>query len=98
MYQQSITQMRGYRKGDVMFNGGFKHFINHDKVLAAVDFSAKSQPIIRAINSAKDMGMLIDITMGRKTNTVIFVETGHVILSHSISETISKRIKEAKQC
>lgn len=81
-----------------MVNLGFKNFINHDKVIAAVDFSTRSLPIIRAIDNARDMGMVIDVTKGKPTNSVIFTESGHVILSNASSTTISKRIEEAKQC
>ena len=79
-----------------MIHVGFKNFINEEKIVAVVDFTIKSQPILRAINNARDMGMVIDATMGRKANTVIFADSGHVILTHPVQETISKRIEEAK--
>ena len=79
-----------------MVNIGFSNFVNEEKIIAIADFSTKSQPITRAVNNAKDMGMVIDATMGRKANTVIFADSGHVILTHPVQETISKRIEEAK--
>ncbi len=81
-----------------MIHVGFKNFINEEKIVAVVDFTIKSQPILRAINNARDMGMVIDVTMGRLTKTAIFMESGHIVLSHSLTETITERLKEAKQC
>lgn len=77
-------------------NIGFSNFVNEEKIIAIADLSTKSQPITRAVKNAKDMGMVIDATMGRKANTVIFADSGHVILTHPVQETISKRIEEAK--
>jgi len=81
-----------------LVNIGFSNFVNEEKIIAIADLSTKSQPITRAVKNAKDMGMVIDATMGRKANTVIFADSGHVILAHPVKETISKRIEEAKQC
>lgn len=80
-----------------MINAGFQNFINTEKILSVVDFSTdKPAPIKRAIKVARDMGTLIDITQGRTTNSVIFMENGYITLSNVSGPTISKRIKEAK--
>lgn len=81
-----------------MVNVGFKNYVNDDKIIVVVDCTIKSMPIIRAINNARDMGMVIDVTMGRTTNSVIFTDSDHVILSHLGGPTITKRIEEAKKC
>lgn len=52
---------------------------------------ADTAPVKRKVEEAKDLGLLIDATFGRKTRTVIFTKTNHVILAGIQSETIQKR-------
>lgn len=81
-----------------MINAGFQNYINTEKILSVVDFSnEKPAPIKRAIKTARDIGTLIDLTLGKKTNSVIFLEKGYIALSSVSGETISKRIEEAKK-
>ena len=54
--------------------------------------SPDSAPIKRLIQEARDRGMLIDASYGRKTKAVILMDTDHVILSGLSTETISGRI------
>lgn len=48
-------------------------------------------PVKRKIDEAKQLGLLIDATFGRKTRAVIFTKTNHVILAGIQSDTIQKR-------
>ena len=48
-------------------------------------------PVKRIIKNNKDMGSLIDATCGRKTQSVIIMDSGHVILSALKSELLEKR-------
>ena len=50
-----------------------------------------SAPIKRVIQEAKDRGMLIDASYGRKTRCVILMDTDHVILSAMTTETLMAR-------
>ena len=50
-----------------------------------------SAPIKRVVQEARDRGMLIDASYGRKTKAVILMDTDHVILSALTPETISAR-------
>ena len=43
--------------------------------------SPESAPIKRIIQDARDRGMLIDATYGKKTKTVLVMDSDHVILS-----------------
>ena len=52
-----------------LINIGFGNFVSADKVIAVV--SPDSAPIKRIIQDAKEQGMLIDATYGRKTRSVI---------------------------
>lgn len=56
--------------------------------------SPDSAPIKRLIQEAKDGGRAIDATYGRKTRAVIIMDSGHIILSSIVTETLASRINE----
>ena len=72
-----------------LINIGFGNTVNSDKIIAIV--SPESAPIKRLIQNAKENGIAIDGTHGRKTKAVITMESGHVVLSALLPETIVKR-------
>lgn len=72
-----------------LINIGFGNMVNADKVLAVV--SPESAPIKRIIQDARDSGLLIDATYGRRTRAVIVMDSGHVILSAIQPETVANR-------
>ena len=72
-----------------LINIGFGSMVSAGRVLAVV--APDSAPIKRVIQDARDRGMLIDASFGRKTKAVILMDTDHVILSAISPETISAR-------
>ena len=72
-----------------LINIGFGSMVAAGRVLAIVD--PDSAPIKRVIQEARDRGMLIDASYGRKTKAVILMDTDHVILSAFPPETITAR-------
>ena len=62
-----------------LINIGFGNMISSARLLAIV--SPDSAPIKRMIQEAKDRGMLIDASFGRRTRSVVVMDTDHVILS-----------------
>ena len=54
--------------------------------------SPDSAPIKRLIQDARDGGRVIDVSCGRKTRSVIFTDSDHIILSAIKAETISNRL------
>ena len=68
---------------------GFGSLIAAHRLLAVV--APDSAPIKRVIQEARDRGMLIDASYGRKTKAVILMDTDHVILSALPPETIRGR-------
>ena len=72
-----------------LINIGFGSMVADGRVLAVV--APDSAPIKRVIQDARDRGMLIDASFGRKTKAVILMDTDHVILSAVSPETISAR-------
>ena len=72
-----------------LINIGFGSMVAAGRVLAIVD--PDSAPIKRVVQEARERGMLIDASYGRKTKAVILMDTDHVILSAIPTETISAR-------
>jgi len=72
-----------------LINIGFGSMIAANRLLAIVE--PDSAPIKRVIQEARDRGMLIDASYGRKTKAVILMDTDHVILSAIPTETIYAR-------
>ena len=75
-----------------LVNIGFGSLVNAGRILAVVD--PDSAPIKRVVQEARDRGMLIDASYGRKTRAVVLMDTDHVILSSVTPETICVRMEE----
>ncbi len=73
-----------------LVNIGFGNIVSANKLIAIV--SPESAPIKRIIQEARDRGMLIDATYGRRTRAVIITDSDHIILSAVQPETIAHRI------
>ena len=72
-----------------LINIGFGSMVAAGRVLAIV--APDSAPIKRVVQEARERGMLIDASYGRKTKAVILMDTDHVILSAIQPETIYAR-------
>lgn len=72
-----------------LINIGFGNMVSSSRLLAIV--SPESAPIKRMIQEARDRGMLIDATYGRRTRAVLVMDTDHVILSAILPETVAGR-------
>ena len=55
--------------------------------------SPDSAPIKRIVTKAKENECLVDATYGRRTKSVIIMDTEHVILSPVYPETINGRLE-----
>lgn len=75
-----------------MINIGYGNMISPARIISIV--SPESAPIKRLIQEARDSGMAIDATFGRKTRAVIVMDSGHVVLSSLITDTLAARINE----
>ncbi len=73
-------------------NIGFGNLVAAGRVLAVV--SPDSAPIKRVIQEARERQMLIDASFGRKTASVLLMDTDHVILSAMTPEVIGQRSQE----
>ena len=78
-----------------LINIGFGSLIAASRVLAIVE--PESAPIKRVVQEARDRGMLIDASYGRKTKAVILMDTDHVILSAMTPEVLGARWTEKQE-
>ena len=72
-----------------LINIGFGSMVAAGRLLAIV--APDSAPIKRVVQEARDRGMLIDASFGRKTKAVLLMDTDHVILSALTPEIITAR-------
>jgi len=73
-----------------LINIGFGNIVSANRIIAIV--SPESAPIKRIITEARDRGMLVDATYGRRTRAVIITDSDHVILSAVQPETVAHRL------
>ncbi|HAA64935.1 DUF370 domain-containing protein [Thermoanaerobacter sp. CM-CNRG TB177] len=78
-----------------LINIGFGNIISANRLVAIV--SPESAPIKRIIQEAKNRGMLIDATYGRRTRAVIITDSDHIILSAVQPETVANRLNSNKE-
>ena len=73
-------------------NIGFGNVVAAERILAVL--SPDSAPIKRMVQEARERGMLIDASFGRKTKSVLLMDTDHVLLSSVSPEILSARMEE----
>lgn len=72
-----------------LINIGFGNVVSASRVIAMV--SPESAPVKRLIVEARERHQLIDATYGRRTRTVLVMNSEHVVLSSLQPETIASR-------
>ena len=73
-----------------LINIGFGNIVSANRIISIV--SPESAPIKRLVQEAKDKGVAIDATYGRRTRAVIVMDSGHVVLSAVQPETVAGRL------
>lgn len=73
-----------------LINIGFGNLISAGRLISIV--SPDSAPIKRLVQEARDRGMLIDATYGRKTASVMIMDSDHVVLSALSTEKLAPRL------
>ena len=74
-----------------LINIGFGNLVSSTRLLSVVN--PDSAPVKRLVQEARDRGMLIDASFGRKTRSVLVMDTDHVILSALEPKTIANRFQ-----
>lgn len=71
-------------------NIGFGNLVPVQRLIAVV--SPDSAPVKRLVQESRDRGMLIDATYGRKTASVLIMDSDHVVLSALAAERLAPRL------
>ncbi|HRX16511.1 MAG: DUF370 domain-containing protein [Spirochaetes bacterium] len=78
-----------------LINIGFGNAVALNRVVAIVSPSSASGKRIR--EEARDTRMLIDATHGRKTRSIVIMDSNHIILSGMQPETLINRMNQGKE-
>ena len=73
-----------------LINIGFGNIVSAERIISIV--SPESAPIKRIVQEAKDSKMAIDATYGRRTRSILIMDSGHIILSAVQPETVAGRV------
>ena len=73
-----------------LINIGFGNLVSAQRLIAIV--SPDSAPVKRLVQESRDRGMLIDATYGRKTASVLIMDSDHVVLSALAAERLAPRL------
>ena len=73
-----------------LINIGFGNMVSAGRLIAIV--SPESAPIKRMVQEARDRGVLVDATYGRRTRAVLITNSDHIILSALQPETVASRL------
>ena len=74
-----------------LINIGFGNMVSAERVVAIL--GPDSAPVKRLGQEARDRGMLIDASFGRKTKSVLVMDSGHVVWSSLLPEQVSARFE-----
>ena len=73
-----------------LINIGFGNLVSAQRLISIV--GPDSAPVKRLIQESRDRGMLIDATYGRKTASVLIMDSDHVILSALSTDKLAPRL------
>jgi len=92
---QALTDSIGGKMDQTLLNIGFGSSVVSERIVAIV--SPNSAPMKRLKDEARDEKRLIDATHGRRTRSIIVMDSNHVVLSAIQAETISQRYATLKE-
>lgn len=78
-----------------LVNIGFGNIVAAGRIISII--SPESAPVKRIVQEARESGMLIDATYGRRTRAVIIMDSNHMILSAVQPETVAHRVMSKDQ-
>ena len=73
-----------------LINIGFGNMVASSRLIAIV--SPESAPVKRTVQEARDRGMVVDGTYGRRTRAVLIMDSDHVVLSAIAADKLITRL------
>ena len=74
-----------------LLNVGYGNMVTRARVVAVVSSQSSASRRLRA--EAEKRNLLVDATQGRRTRSILVMDTGHVVMSAVNPETVSARIE-----
>ncbi len=78
-----------------LLNVGFGNTVVASRVVAIV--GPNSSPMKRMKDEAKKRNSLVDATCGRKTRSIVVMDSDHIVLSAIQADTIAQRFMQATE-
>jgi regulator of extracellular matrix RemA (YlzA/DUF370 family) len=78
-----------------LLNIGYGNFVVSNRVIAIV--SPSSAPMKRLKEDAREASRLLDATQGRRTRSIVVMDSNHVVLSAVQSETVAQRYGDKEE-
>ncbi len=75
-----------------LLNIGFGNLLALERILSILN--PESSPVKRIVHASKENGNLIDATCGRKTQSVIIMDSGHIVTSSLSAEVLENKINK----
>lgn len=91
---ESRVHQKGGNRLNRLINVGYGNMVNASKIISVIN--ADSSPVRRMIQNAREESLVIDATQGRKTQGVLIMENGFVVLSALLPETLAGRFNEVE--
>jgi regulator of extracellular matrix RemA (YlzA/DUF370 family) len=88
-YKKEIIKKHGNMK-TTLLNIGFGNAVVEERIIAVITPSSASGKRLR--EEARENNLLVDATHGRKTRSIIIMDSNHIILSAMQPETLSNRL------
>lgn len=73
-----------------MINVGYYNYIAQERVVSIM--TPMSKPTRNLIREARKEGRVLDLTNGKRTRSVIIMDSNHIVLAASLPKTIVGRI------
>ena len=70
---------------------GYGNYVASERVLAVC--SPDAAPIKRLVAEAKEKGRVVDVTCGKKTNSVLLIDNGTVLLCALTTDKTAERLE-----
>lgn len=77
-----------------MIQVGFDNYVSLDSI--RVVGHPGSAPTTRLVKDARNKGLLVDFTAGRRCKAFLVLDSKHIVLSALTSDTLAKRTRDAK--
>lgn len=74
---------------------GYGNIVSANRLISIV--SPDAAPIKRLVQQSRAENKVIDGTCGRRTRAVLIFDSGHIILSALLPETISQRLESGAE-